>query len=136
MVGMDGWWGASSWLFPLMMLCIYLAFHTCSSGQFQRCSHLISLSPVPFPLGLKELSMFSRLNQLARHLTRPLPNYGHHSAASISRTALPSFMADTKRLIHTAGCIIIGDEVLGGKACPQLRAHRTQYKRRNTIGQC
>jgi len=24
-------------------------------------------------------------------------------------------MADNKRLIHTAGCIIIGDEVLGGK---------------------
>lgn len=24
----------------------------------------------------------------------------------------------SKRLIHTAGCIIIGDEVLGGKVCP------------------
>ena len=23
----------------------------------------------------------------------------------------------TKRMIHTAGCIIIGDEVLGGKVC-------------------
>ena len=23
----------------------------------------------------------------------------------------------SKRLIHTAGCIIIGDEVLGGKVC-------------------
>jgi hypothetical protein len=24
----------------------------------------------------------------------------------------------SKRMIHTAGCIIIGDEVLGGKVCP------------------
>lgn len=23
----------------------------------------------------------------------------------------------SKRMIHTAGCIIIGDEVLGGKVC-------------------
>lgn len=27
----------------------------------------------------------------------------------------------SKRMIHTAGCIIIGDEVLGGKVCPNAR---------------
>ncbi|KAI9728602.1 MAG: hypothetical protein M1834_007630 [Cirrosporium novae-zelandiae] len=73
--------------------------------------------------------MFSRLNQLVRHLSRPLPNYSHTSAAAVgkppvlSNNIMTSSIAATattpnernKKLIQTAGCIIIGDEVLGGK---------------------
>lgn len=70
--------------------------------------------------------MFARLNQVARHLSRPLPNYAHSSAAAPSLRGLANsfIMASTggataternKRMIHTAGCLIIGDEVLGGK---------------------
>ena len=66
--------------------------------------------------------MFGRLNQLARHLSRPLPNYAHRSAAAFPSGLTSGIMATaatpeekTRRTIHTAGCIIIGDEVLGGK---------------------
>jgi hypothetical protein len=63
--------------------------------------------------------MFSRLNQVARHLSRPLPNYLHRSAAAATTrlTSNPAIMADAnnKRTINTAACLIIGDEVLGGK---------------------
>jgi hypothetical protein len=56
--------------------------------------------------------MFARLSQLARHLSRPLPNYAHRSAAASSGV----MTSDTgKNMIHTAACLIIGDEVLGGK---------------------
>ena len=70
--------------------------------------------------------MFSRLSQLTRHLSRPLPNYAHQSANSTSAKAavfgvMTSSRASaderSRRTIHTAGCIIIGDEVLGGKVC-------------------
>jgi len=63
--------------------------------------------------------MFSRLSQVARHFSRPLPNYAHTSAAalSVSRMTSPSVTANERnsRTIHTAACLIIGDEVLGGK---------------------
>jgi hypothetical protein len=66
------------------------------------------------------------LSQVARHLTRPLPNSAHNSAGSVisrssfgtngAMTSSPVTPADReKRTIHTAGCIIIGDEVLNGK---------------------
>jgi hypothetical protein len=63
--------------------------------------------------------MFSRLNQVARHLTRPLPNYAHRSSfAGRSSTSIGTkAMEENKRLIQTAACLIIGDEVLGGKVC-------------------
>jgi hypothetical protein len=65
--------------------------------------------------------MFSRINQVARHLSRPLPNYLHRSAAAATTrlTSNPAIMADAnnKRTINTAACLIIGDEVLGGKVC-------------------
>ncbi|KAK4159760.1 MoaB/Mog domain-containing protein [Cladorrhinum sp. PSN259] len=48
-------------------------------------------------------SMFGRLHQIARHLTRP--GGGHLSAAAFHKSSK----------IHTAACLIIGDEVLGGK---------------------
>jgi hypothetical protein len=67
-----------------------------------------------FPV-LSFLQMFGRFSQLARHLSRPLPNYAHRSAASISGTMTSQSTDLGKRMIRTAGCIIIGDEVLGGK---------------------
>lgn len=71
--------------------------------------------------------MFSRLSQLTRHLSRPLPNYAHTSAAVTNRimTSLTgaSAIAEERntRTIHTAACLIIGDEVLGGKVCSSWR---------------
>lgn len=65
--------------------------------------------------------MFARLNQVARHLSRPLPNYLHQSAAAAiaspmsSITGIKMAEANGKRTINTAACLIIGDEVLGGK---------------------
>lgn len=58
--------------------------------------------------------MFSRLNQVARHLTRPLPNYLHKSAFA-GPAAATMAQERSKRMINTAACLIIGDEVLGGK---------------------
>jgi hypothetical protein len=64
--------------------------------------------------------MYSRLNQLFRQVSRQVPTHSHTSA-SVSQGAcggglMASFREEKgKRLIHTAGCIIIGDEVLGGK---------------------
>jgi len=58
--------------------------------------------------------MFARLNQVARHLSRPLPNYLHRSAAA-SASSINMAEANGKRTINTAACLIIGDEVLGGK---------------------
>jgi hypothetical protein len=65
-------------------------------------------------------SMFSRASQLARHFSRPLPNYAHRSAAfQTANRIMTSSTADERnsRTIHTAACLIIGDEVLGGKVC-------------------
>lgn len=61
--------------------------------------------------------MFARVNQLARHLSRPLPNYLHNAAASSGLLSPSRAMTQdqSKRMIHTAACLIIGDEVLGGK---------------------
>lgn len=67
--------------------------------------------------------MFARLSQLTRQLSRPLPNYVHNSAAafasSANRIMTSTTTADDRntRTIHTAACLIIGDEVLGGKVC-------------------
>ena len=62
-------------------------------------------------------SMFSRISQLARHVSRPLPNYAHRSAAAISGNMTSSLPVRSQQqsMIHTAACLIIGDEVLGGK---------------------
>jgi hypothetical protein len=63
--------------------------------------------------------MFSRLSQVARHLSRPAPHFAHSSAAFrpvvSSSVMAASGAGQQKGLIHTAGCLIIGDEVLGGK---------------------
>ncbi|PIA88469.1 hypotheticalsprotein [Cercospora beticola] len=74
--------------------------------------------------------MFSRVNQLARHLSRPLPNYLHNSAARTTSSILTSrtMAAErSKRQIHTAACLIIGDEVLGGKTVDTNSAYLAKF---------
>nr|XP_023907995.1 uncharacterized protein YMR178W-like [Quercus suber] len=75
--------------------------------------------------------MFSRLSQLARHLSRPVPNYLHNSAASsgLASTTSRVTMASerSKRTINTAACLIIGDEVLGGKTVDTNSAWFAKY---------
>jgi len=73
--------------------------------------------------------MFSRLSQLARHLSKPLPNYAHRSSAALSsnlRMTSPQ-QATSMQQIHTAGCIIIGDEVLGGKTVDTNSAYLAKF---------
>jgi hypothetical protein len=81
--------------------------------------------------------MFSRINQVARHLSRPLPNYLHRSAAAATTrlTSNPAIMADAnnKRTINTAACLIIGDEVLGGKVSPIIFFSPSQYHRETSV---
>jgi hypothetical protein len=68
--------------------------------------------------------MYSRVSQVARHLIRPLPHLTHRSAAAFTpRNA----MSDNKRLIQTAACLIIGDEVLGGKVRNILRSQMAAW---------
>ncbi|KAG2420165.1 hypothetical protein HFD88_004965 [Aspergillus terreus] len=69
--------------------------------------------------------MFSRLTQLTRHLARPsITPVAASSSLSpplspLSRAAPPkmtsSAVENSRKTIHTAACLIIGDEVLGGK---------------------
>lgn len=60
--------------------------------------------------------MIGRFNQLARHLSRPLPNLAHTPAGlAASMTSSAKFFENKTKTIHTAACLIIGDEVLGGK---------------------
>lgn len=76
--------------------------------------------------------MFNRLGQVARHLARPRPNLGHQSAAycpSINAMANASLSADqrNRKTVHTAGCIIIGDEVLGGKTVDTNSSYMAKF---------
>ncbi|KAI0206398.1 molybdopterin binding domain-containing protein [Astrocystis sublimbata] len=60
--------------------------------------------------------MNTRITQLARQLARSRPNLGNLGLPSrIMATAPASTGGRDARTIHTAACLIIGDEVLGGK---------------------
>lgn len=77
--------------------------------------------------------MFARLTQLNSHFPRPLNNVVRRSAlpftaCSGSRSSvMVSAQEKSKRMIHTAGCIIIGDEVLGGKTVDTNSAYMAKY---------
>ena len=67
--------------------------------------------------------MFSRVAQIARHLSRPVPllqttNKTSSRFVGAKRLGMASTTAEERssKTIHTAACLIIGDEVLGGKA--------------------
>src|SRR4051812_30191643 len=63
--------------------------------------------------------MLSRLNLLTRHFSRPFgSSRAFVSLSTPSLTPRPTSFAMTSaraKTIHTAACLIIGDEVLGGK---------------------
>lgn len=97
-------------------------------GHGQVCSFPITFLPLLTVIDNILLcnlcrSMLGRINQVVRHLSRPLPNLAHNSAATFRSSITSSTMAGAtarssqKSLIHTAACLIIGDEVLGGKVC-------------------
>lgn len=76
--------------------------------------------------------MLSRFNHLTRHLSRQLPNYAYTPAFSLQGAFRGGRMAssieeESKSLIHTAGCIIIGDEVLGGKVCRSVAKSKIEF---------
>jgi molybdenum cofactor synthesis domain-containing protein len=68
--------------------------------------------------------MFARLSQLSRHLTRTIPYPTHRSAAALASMTSPR---DQKSTIHTAACLIIGDEVLGGKTVDTNSAFMAKF---------
>lgn len=59
--------------------------------------------------------MFSRLPRVARHICRPTSLFACRPAAVAVRIAMASADERNSRPIRTAACLIIGDEVLGGK---------------------
>lgn len=121
----EKWWitGPRDQLAPGLVLCS-------PSVPRSRCSPrpLLDQSTIPYCIFYSSAPtdglMFSRASQIARHLSRPLPNLAHSSAATLRGTMSsgPAAAAATaaqraSSKIHTAACLIIGDEVLGGKAC-------------------
>ncbi|KAI2783594.1 molybdopterin binding domain-containing protein [Daldinia loculata] len=74
--------------------------------------------------------MISRLSQLARHLSRPYPEFSRLSASRTSGLAsriMASADERNSRTIHTAACLIIGDEVLGGKTTDTNSAYMAKW---------
>lgn len=68
--------------------------------------------------------MLNRLSLLARHISRPAIPVSNLAGArsggsitSLTMSGSTSAQVQQKSAIHTAGCVIIGDEVLGGKVC-------------------
>ncbi|KEZ40495.1 hypothetical protein SAPIO_CDS8385 [Scedosporium apiospermum] len=73
--------------------------------------------------------MISRLSQVARHLsTSPtsLLRTGHQASSILSRR-MASADERNARAIHTAACLIIGDEVLGGKTVDTNSAYLAKW---------
>ncbi|ROT40766.1 molybdopterin binding domain-containing protein [Sodiomyces alkalinus F11] len=77
--------------------------------------------------------MFSRLSQITRHLSAASPIRTPKRPALINNTngLARSIMASAdernSRTIHTAACLIIGDEVLGGKTLDTNSAYMAKW---------
>ena len=67
--------------------------------------------------------MLNRLNQLARHLSHQPLLYPRRIAWGGSHTMISSIEDRATRKFYTAACIIIGDEILGGKVPIGSRAY-------------
>lgn len=76
-------------------------------------SRLFSTTP---PFSTHAL-MFSRLSQITRHLSTPISQGSRRTVTSAFIDSRMAATADERSAptIHTAACLIIGDEVLGGK---------------------
>jgi hypothetical protein len=65
------------------------------------------------------LFMLNRLSLLTRHFPRPFnpsrPTVPAYSTPSLAPRTGSFAMTSAMKPIHTAACLIIGDEVLGGK---------------------
>jgi molybdopterin biosynthesis enzyme MoaB len=69
--------------------------------------------------------MLSRLSQLTRHLTTTsLASSSHRPALTRMATSASERAA---RTIHSAACLIIGDEVLGGKTVDTNSAYLAKW---------
>ncbi|GFF52945.1 molybdopterin binding domain protein [Aspergillus udagawae] len=82
--------------------------------------------------------MLNRLNQLSRHISRPLPRTKFVSPITSRASFSPlsskpssimtsSVVPSPSKTIHTAACLIIGDEVLGGKTIDTNSAFFAKY---------
>ncbi|KAL1967982.1 hypothetical protein VTN77DRAFT_2399 [Rasamsonia byssochlamydoides] len=77
--------------------------------------------------------MFTRLSQLTRHLSRPLPNFSAPAVANprsrypYNMTSSATALNNSAKTIHTAACLIIGDEVLGGKTVDTNSAYFAKW---------
>ncbi|KAH6685741.1 molybdenum cofactor synthesis domain-containing protein [Plectosphaerella plurivora] len=77
--------------------------------------------------------MFSRLSQIARHISSTPPPVLRRptSATGLARSIMASASASADqratRTIHTAACLIIGDEVLGGKTVDTNSAYMAKW---------
>jgi hypothetical protein len=69
--------------------------------------------------------MFGRIGQLARHFSHPLqghivPIFPPRQSSICGMAPSADVLQRSTKTIHTAACLIIGDEVLGGKVCYYL----------------
>ncbi|KAK1708281.1 molybdenum cofactor synthesis domain-containing protein [Colletotrichum lupini] len=79
--------------------------------------------------------MFARLTQLSRHLpsaqsiTQAVKPAAFPASSGIARNSRIMVSADERntRTIHTAACLIIGDEVLGGKTVDTNSAYMAKW---------
>ncbi|KND88813.1 Uncharacterized protein TOPH_06552 [Tolypocladium ophioglossoides CBS 100239] len=71
--------------------------------------------------------MFSRLSQVARHFSAPSASLAQASRRPLSFARMALADERSARTIHTAACLIIGDEVLGGKTVDTNSAYLAKW---------